>query len=62
VGWWVLVQALARAVVIGVAHVPVKNNVGMSLVVDQQSVGAFEADAADEPFRVAVPGACVGIS
>jgi hypothetical protein len=57
VGWWVLIQALARAVVIEVAHVPVKNSVGVSLVVDQQSVGAFGADASNEPFRVAVrPG------
>ena len=54
VGWWVLIQALVRAVVIEMAHVPVKHNLGVSLVVDQQSVGAFGADAADEPFRVAV--------
>jgi hypothetical protein len=54
VGWWVLIQALVRAVVIEVAHVPVKNSSGVSFVVDQQSVGAFGADAADEPFRVAV--------
>jgi hypothetical protein len=54
VGWWVLIQALVRAVVIEVAHVAVKNSSGVSLVVDQQSVGALGADAADEPFRVAV--------
>jgi len=50
VGWWVLIQALVRAVVIEVAHVPVKNSSGVSLVVDQQSVGAFGADAPNEPF------------
>jgi hypothetical protein len=53
-GWWVLIQALMRAVVIEVAHVPVKNNSGVSIVVDQQPVGAFGADAANEPFRIAV--------
>jgi hypothetical protein len=36
------------------AHVPVKNNSGVSLVVDQQPVGALGADAAHEPFRIAV--------
>jgi hypothetical protein len=57
VGWWVLIQALVGAVVIEVAHVLVKNSSGLSLVVDQQSVGAFGADASNEPFRVAVrPG------
>jgi hypothetical protein len=50
----VLIQALVRAVVIEMTHVAVKNNAGVSLVVDQQPVGAFRADAADEPFRVAV--------
>jgi len=54
VGWWVLVQALVRAVVIEVAHVLVKNSAGVLLVVDQHAVGAFGADAADEPFRIAV--------
>ena len=57
-GWWVLIQALVRAVVVEVAHVAVKNNSGVSLVVDQQSVGAFGADAAHEPFRVAVRLGC----
>jgi hypothetical protein len=57
VSWWVLIQALVRAVVIEVAHVSIKNSLGMSLVVDQQSVGGFGADAADESFRIAVrPG------
>ena len=54
VGWRVLIQALVRAVVIEVAHVAVKNSSGVSFVVDQQSVGALGADAADEPFCVAV--------
>jgi hypothetical protein len=54
VGWWVLIQALVRAVVIEMAHVAVKNSSGVSFVVDQQLVGALGADAADEPFRVAV--------
>src|SRR6185312_11551181 len=57
VGWWVLIQALVRAVVVEVAHVSVKDSLGVSLVVDQQSVGAFGADAANEAFRVGVrPG------
>jgi hypothetical protein len=57
VGWWVLAQALVRAVVIEMAHVLVDNGAGVSFVVDQQPVGAFGADAGDEPFRVAVrPG------
>jgi hypothetical protein len=57
VGWWVLAQALVRAVVIEMAHVLVENGAGVSFVVDQQPVGALGADAADEPFRVAVrPG------
>ena len=44
------------------AHIPVKNNSGVSLVVDQQAVGACGADAANEPFRVAVRlGVCGGI-
>ena len=54
VGWWVLAEALVRAVVIEVAHVLVNNSVGVSVVVDQQPVGALGADTADEPFRIAV--------
>jgi hypothetical protein len=50
VGWRALVQALVRAVVIEMAHIAVKNSSGVSFVVDQQSVGALGADAADEPF------------
>jgi hypothetical protein len=52
--WWVLIQALVRTVVIEMAHVAVKHSSGVSFVVDQQSVGALGADAADEPFRVTV--------
>jgi hypothetical protein len=54
VGWWVLVQALVRAVVIEVANVAVEDAAGVSFVVDQHPVGALGADAADQPFRVAV--------
>ena len=58
VGGRVLIQALVRAVVIEMAHVAVKNNSGVSFVVDQQPVGAFGADAADEPVpRSSSPGA-----
>jgi hypothetical protein len=52
--WWVLIQALVRTVVIEMAHVAVKHSSGVSFVVDQQSVGALGADAADEPLRIAV--------
>jgi hypothetical protein len=58
--WWVLIQALVRTVVIEMAHVAVKHSLGVSFVVDQQSVGALGADAADEPFRVAVRLGCAG--
>jgi hypothetical protein len=54
VGWWVLVQALVRAVVIEVVNVAVEDAAGVSFVVDQHPVGALGADAADEPFRVAL--------
>ena len=54
---WVLVEALVRAVVIEMAHILVEGGEGMSLVVDQQPVGALFANAANEPFGVAVcPG------
>src|SRR6185312_17173341 len=50
-------EPLVRPVVIEMAHVLLKNSVGVSLVVDQQLVDAFGTDAADEAFRVAVrPG------
>lgn len=43
-----------RAVVVEMADEPVEDGKGVSFVVDQQSVGAFLADAADESLRVAV--------
>jgi hypothetical protein len=54
VGRWVLAQALVRTVVIEMAHVAVVHSLGVSFVVDQQSVSALGADAADEPLRIAV--------
>ena len=54
VGKWVLAQALVRTVVIEMAHVAVKHSSGVSFVVDQQPVSALGADAADEPFGIAV--------
>ena len=56
---WVLVEPLVRTVV----EVPckfVEDGEDMSLVVDQQPVGALFADAANEPFRVAVRPGCLG--
>lgn len=54
---WVLVEALVRAVVIEMVYILVEDGEGVSLVVDQQPVGALFADAANEPFGVAVcPG------
>jgi hypothetical protein len=53
----VLVETLVRPVVVEVAHVLVEDGSGVSFVVDQHPVGAFGADAADEPFRITVrPG------
>jgi len=49
-----LAEALMRAVVIEVADVLVENSAGVSFVVDQHAVDALGADAADEPFRIAV--------
>jgi hypothetical protein len=60
VQWWMLVKALVRAMVIEMAHVLVEDGAGVSLVVDQYPVGAFVADAANEPFRVAVRPGCPG--
>jgi hypothetical protein len=48
----VLVEPLVRPVVVEVAHVLVEDGSGVSFVVDQHPVGAFGADAADEPFRI----------
>jgi hypothetical protein len=41
-------------VVVVVLGVAVQDGAGMVFVVDQQVVGAFAADASDEPFVVAV--------
>jgi hypothetical protein len=60
VQWWALVEALVWAVVIEMAHILVEDGAGVSLVVDQQFVGAFLADRADEPFGVAVRLRCPG--
>ena len=54
VSGWMLAQALAWPVVIEMVNVLSKNSVGVACVVNQHPVGAFGADAADEPFRVAV--------
>jgi hypothetical protein len=56
---WVLIEALVRAVVIEVALVVVQDGAGVSLVVDQQPVGALLADATNEPFGVAVRLGCL---
>jgi hypothetical protein len=50
----VLVEALMRSVVIEMAHLLVNDGTGVSLVVDQQSVGALLANAANEPLGIAV--------
>ena len=48
-----------RAVVIEVTLVVVQHDAGVSLVVDQQPVGALLADATNEPFGVAVRLGCL---
>jgi hypothetical protein len=45
-------QCAVGAVVIEMTDVLIKNSVGVSRVVNQHPIGAFSADAADEPFRV----------
>jgi hypothetical protein len=54
VAWGVLVEALMRPVVVEMALVLVEDGAGVSLVVDQHPVGALVADAANEPFGIAV--------
>ena len=54
-----LIEALVRAVVIEVALVVVQDGAGVSLVVDQQPVGALLADATNEAFGVAVRLGCL---
>ena len=58
VRWRVLVEPLVWPVVVEVAHVLVEDGSGVSFVVDQHPVGAFGADAADEPFRITVRPGC----
>ena len=54
---WVLVEALVRTVVVEVPSKFVEDGDHVSLVVDQQSVGALLADTTNEPFGVTVcPG------
>jgi hypothetical protein len=50
----VLIETLVQPVVIEMELVLVENGVGVSLVVDQQPVGALLADAADEPLSIAI--------
>ena len=47
----VLVEALMRSVPIEMAHILVNDGAGVPLVVDQQSVDALLANAANEPAR-----------
>jgi hypothetical protein len=54
VGRRMLVEALVRAMVIEMADEPVEDGAGVSLVVDQYSVGALRADAANESLGVTV--------
>jgi hypothetical protein len=50
----VLVEALVRTVVVEVPSKLAQDGHGVALVVDQEPVGALDADAAHEPFGVAV--------
>lgn len=50
----VLIETLMRPVVVEMIHMPVEDSASMSLVVDQQSIGASVADAAKERFGEAV--------
>lgn len=54
----VLVEALMWSVVSEVAHTLVNDGAGVSLVVDQQSVGVLLEDAANEPLGIAVRSWC----
>jgi hypothetical protein len=50
----VLVEALMRPVIVEMAHILVNDGASVSLVVDQQPVGALLANAADKPFGIAI--------
>lgn len=49
-----MVEALMRPVIVEMAHILVNDCAGVSLVVTQQPVGALLANAASEPFGIAV--------
>jgi hypothetical protein len=56
-GGWImvgrmLVEASMRPVIVEMAHIPVNDCAGVSLVVNQQPVGALLANAANEPFGI----------
>jgi hypothetical protein len=50
-----------RSVVIEMAHILVNDGAGVSLVVDQQSVGALLANVANEPLGIAIRSECLGM-
>jgi hypothetical protein len=55
---WMLVEALVWTVLVVVLGVAVEDRAGVVFVVDQDVVGAFAADGADEPFGVTVRPRC----
>jgi hypothetical protein len=46
---WVVVEALVRPVVVEMVHLLVEDGAGVSLVVDQQPVGALLANGTNRP-------------
>jgi hypothetical protein len=56
---WAVPAALVRPVVVEVSGVLVEDVCGVAFVVDEDPVGAFGPDAADEPFGVAVGSWCL---
>lgn len=52
--WRVLVKALVRTMGVEVVHILLEHSPGVPLVVDQEPVGAFFADGADESLGIAV--------
>ena len=55
---WAVAAALVWSVIVEVSGVLVEHCRGVAFVVDEDSVGAFGPDAADEPFGVAVGSWC----
>ena len=55
---WAVIAALVWPVIVEVPGVLIEDGRGVALVEDEDSVGAFEPDAADEPFGVAVGSWC----